>query len=134
MLLLSPVTQSSHPVCFPGHPVAYIPNGVAFAAPPVIPPVAHWPGKVVYFWESRRGALGLLSAERPHTVIPRCRQIWVTKIAFFGGSTVTSSGGMKNYSDSRSPAQLACMAAPPYELPRWLFPLVILQRIKCSAP
>ncbi|XP_017587137.1 PREDICTED: immunoglobulin superfamily member 11 [Corvus brachyrhynchos] len=129
-----PVTQSSHPVCFPGYPVAYLPNRVAFAAPPVIPPVAHWPGKVGYFWESRRGALGLLSAERLHIVIPRCRQIWVTKIAFFGGSTVTSSGGMKNYSDSRSPAQFACVAAPPYELLRWLSPLVILQRIKCSAP
>lgn len=78
---------------------------VAFAAPPVLPPVAHWPGKVGHFWESRRGALGYCPQSGCTLSFPHCRQIWVTKIAFFGGSTVTSSGGMQNNSDSRLPAQ-----------------------------
>lgn len=49
---------------------------------------------------------------------PRCRQIWVTKIAFFGGSTVTSSGGMKNFILLSLPAWLHL----PLRAPRVAFP------------
>lgn len=131
----------------PGHPEhAHIPLvcrdnllrssqiAVAFAAPAVIPPVAHRPGKVGYFWGSRRGALGLCPQRGCTLSYPHRRRIWVTKIAFFGGSTLTSSGGMENFSGSRSLLRSPAHRCTSLRAPARLSPGVILQGIKCSAP
>lgn len=72
---------------------------LGFAASPAVPQFHGGLGKVDYFWESKQRGLGLLFERQLNIRRLFALQTRVTKLSSFGGSTMTSSGGMKNCID-----------------------------------
>lgn len=81
---------------------------LGFAASPAVPQFHGGLGKVDYFWESKQRGLGLLLQRQLNIRRLFALETRVTKLSSFGGSTMTSSGGMKNCIDFCSLVQLVC--------------------------